>query len=77
MKLLLRAIVKCAMGILCLGAALFLPAGTLNYPGAWLLMAILFIPMLLLGIFLYIKAPELLKKRLNGKVRYRLIPLLW
>lgn len=67
MKLLTKAIVKCVMGFLCLGAVLFLPAGTLDYPGAWLLIAILFIPMVFLGVFLYCKAPELLKKRLNSK----------
>ncbi len=67
MKLLFKAMTKCVLGFLCLGLALFLPAGTFSYPGAWLLMAILFIPMVVLGIFLYLKAPELLKKRLNSK----------
>lgn len=45
----------------------FIPAGTLNYWNAWLLMGILFIPMLIVGIFLSIKNPELLRKRLNAK----------
>lgn len=67
MKLLLKALAKCVTGLLCLGAVLFLPAGTLHYPGAWLLIAILFIPMVFLGVILYVKAPELLKKRLNSK----------
>lgn len=53
------------LGILCL--LLFLPAGTWNYPNAWLFLALLFLPMLILGAWLYLKAPELLKKRLNGK----------
>ena len=67
MKLLLKALAKCVTGLLCLGAVLFLPAGTLHYPGAWLLIAILFIPMVFLGVILYVKTPELLKKRLNSK----------
>lgn len=67
MKLLLKALAKCVTGFFCLGAVLFLPAGTLHYPGAWLLTAILFIPMVFLGVILYVKAPELLKKRLNSK----------
>lgn len=71
MKLLLKAIFKCITGVLCLGAVLFLPAGTLDYQGAWLLMIVLFIPMVFLGVFLYFKAPELLKKRLNSKEENR------
>ena len=67
MKLLLKALAKCVTGLLCLGAVLFLPAGTLHYPGAWLLIAILFIPMVFLGVILYVKTPKLLKKRLNSK----------
>ena len=50
-----------------MGALIFLPAGTLHWSNAWLLMAILFIPMLLMGIVMYIKSPELLTKRLNNK----------
>ena len=46
---------------------LFLPAGTFNYWNAWLLMGLLFIPMFIVGIILWIKSPELLKKRLNVK----------
>lgn len=49
------------------GALLFLPAWTFNYPHAYLFLTILFIPMLAVGIILYIKNPELLKKRLDGK----------
>ena len=67
MKLLGKAIIKGVSGLLCLGLLLFLPAGTLRYPGAWLLIGALFVPMLILGVLLYKKAPELLEKRLNSK----------
>ena len=50
-----------------MGALLFLPAGTLAYPNGWLFSALLFIPMLLLGVVLFVKAPELLRKRLDTK----------
>ena len=50
-----------------IGILLFLPAGTFHYWKAWLLMGILFIPMLFAGIVLLLKNPDLLKKRLNTK----------
>ena len=66
-KLLLSAIIKFSFGIIFVGLLLFLSAGTFNYFNAWLFMSLLFIPMLILGIFLLIKSPELLEKRLNAK----------
>lgn len=65
MKLLLNALVKLLSGIAILCLLLFLPAGTWRYPGAWLFLALLFGPMLPLGLWLYFKAPELLEKRLK------------
>lgn len=67
MQLFIQAIIKFASGLLLMGLVLFLPAGTFAYPGAWLFMALLFIPMLVLGAWLYFEAPELLKKRMNTK----------
>ena len=46
---------------------MFVPAGTINYPNAWLLIVILFVPMLVAGIVMMFRNPELLKKRLNAK----------
>ena len=66
-KLLLSAIIKFSFGIIFVGLLLFLPAGSFNYFNAWLFMSLLFIPMFILGIFLFIKSPELLEKRLNAK----------
>lgn len=66
MKLLFNAAVKFIVGLAIVGALLFIPAGTFNYPNAWLFMALLFIPMIILGLVLYFKAPELLKKRMNS-----------
>ena len=67
MKLLINALTKFIIGFVFIGALLFIPAKTINYPNAWLFIAILFIPMLIMGTVLYIKAPSLLKKRLNHK----------
>lgn len=66
-KLLVNALVKFVCGILLMGLVLFLPAGTFYYSNAWLFIALLFIPMLFLGAVLFLKAPELLRKRLNSK----------
>ena len=71
MKLALNALSKALLGLILFGAMLFLPAWTLSYPGAWLFMAALFVPMLLLGILLFIKAPALLKKRLSHKEKQK------
>ena len=66
-KLLINALAKLILGITIVGAMLFLPAWTLDYPGAWLFIALLFLPMLIMGTVLFIKAPSLLEKRLQGK----------
>ncbi len=65
-KIFCQAIIKFIIGVLIVGALLFLSAGTFNYWQAWLLIAILFIPMLFAGIAMMLKSPELLQKRLNG-----------
>lgn len=67
MKLLVSAVVKLVSGLLLCFLLLFAPAGTWNYPGGWLFCGLLFLPMVLLGLVLYRKAPDLLKKRLNMK----------
>lgn len=69
MKLLLRTLTAFLLGLAITGAMLFLPAGSWHYPGAWLFMALLFIPILIMGVVLLIKNPELLRKRLEMKER--------
>lgn len=66
-SLFLQAIGKFTLGVLLVGALLFLPAGTLAFFHGWLLMGVLFIPMLLAGIVMMIKNPTLLQKRLVAK----------
>ena len=66
-KLLLSALTKFLLGLVLVGAILFLPAGSFAFVGGWLFIALLFIPMIFLGVFLFIKSPELLEKRLDAK----------
>jgi len=66
-KLLISALSKFIAGLILMGLVLFLPAGTWNYSNAWLFLGLLFIPMLILGVVLFLKAPELLEKRLQSK----------
>ena len=66
-KTLIQAVAKFLAGVVLVGALLFIPAGTLAWPQGWRLMVILFVPMLLAGIVMIRKNPELLKKRLNAK----------
>ena len=67
MRLILNALVKFMAGLLLVGAILFCPAWTFSYPNAWLFIGLLFIPMLIMGIVLFLRAPDLLRKRLDNK----------
>ena len=66
-ELLFEAIKKYVLGVIIVGCLLFIPANSFKYWNGWLFMGLLFIPMFIAGIFLMIKNPELLKKRLNTK----------
>lgn len=66
-KLFFQAISKFFFGLVLIALLLFLPAGTLRYWNAWLLIGILFVPMFFAGIVMMLRNPELLKKRLNAK----------
>ena len=66
-NLFIQALVKYLAGLLMVMLLLFLPAGTFQYWNGWLFILLLFVPMLLLGAVLLIKAPELLEKRLQSK----------
>ena len=67
MKLLLNGLTKLIFGIVLIGLLLFLPAWTFNYLGAWLFMGVLLVPVMIMGVVLFIKAPDLLEKRLQNK----------
>lgn len=66
-KLFVQAISKFVTGLVLIALLLFLPAGTICYWNGWLLIGILFIPMLVAGIVMMLRNPELLEKRLKAK----------
>ena len=67
MKLLIEALAKFTCGFLLVGLLIFLPAGTLQYTYGWLLVTVLFGPMLIAGFVMLFKSPDLLAKRLDAK----------
>ena len=67
MKLLINALTKFICGLILVGLLIFLPAGTLHYPCGWLLIGLLFIPMLIAGFVMLFKSPAFLEKRLDAK----------
>ena len=67
MKLLISALTKYVAGVVLFGALIFAPAGTLGWLNGWLMMGILFIPMMIMGIVMLCSAPELLTKRIKNK----------
>lgn len=66
-KLAFNALTKYIAGLLLVMGFVFLPAGTWDYWNGWLFIGLLFLPMLLLGIVLLWKAPDVLEKRLRSK----------
>ena len=53
-KLFFSAVIKFFIGVLLVGMLVFLPAGTLSFINGWILMTILFVPMLIAGVVMMI-----------------------
>ena len=66
-RLFIQAMTKFLGGVVLVGLLLFLPAGSLHYWQAWLLIGILFVPMLMAGLVMMGRNPDLLRKRLDVK----------
>ena len=66
-KLLGDALKKFIAGVIGIGLMLFWPAGTMHYFQGWMFCAVLFIPVMIMGVVLFVKAPDLLRKRLQEK----------
>ena len=66
-RLPVQAIGKFLAGAALMAALLLIPAGTIRFWRAWLLMGVLFVPMFFAGLILLKKNPALLKKRLNAR----------
>ncbi len=68
-KLMRHAAWRALLGAFLMGALLFVPAGTLQFWQAWLLLFILFVPMIPGALVLGRKNPGLLQKRLDLRER--------
>lgn len=66
-NLLVQALTKFVVGLAVVMVLLFVPAGAFSYWQAWLFIGVLFVPMLVVGVVLMSRQPELLRKRLNAK----------
>jgi protein-S-isoprenylcysteine O-methyltransferase Ste14 len=71
MKLFISAVTKFLLGVVLVGALIFLPAGSFVFLNGWLLLGVLFIPMFIAGLFMMFKNPDLLKRRLEAKEKQK------
>jgi protein-S-isoprenylcysteine O-methyltransferase Ste14 len=68
-RLIAMALSRLIPGIMIISLLLFVPAGTIKFPNAWMFIGVLFIPMIIVVIYLLIRNPELLSKRMNTNER--------
>jgi protein-S-isoprenylcysteine O-methyltransferase Ste14 len=64
-QLISKTLARFIPGIIIISALLFIPAGSIKFWNAWLFIGVLFIPMLFVIVYLIIRDPELLLKRMN------------
>ena len=70
-KLIIEALIKFTIGLILVGLLIFVPAGSLKYINGWIFMILLFVPIIIVGIIMFIKNPELLKSRLESKEKQK------
>lgn len=66
-KLFIKAFLATVLGLALIMLLLFLPAGTFRFVGGWLFVGVLFVPMIIMGVVLFLKNPKMLEKRLKTK----------
>ena len=92
-KLFAQAISKYLLGVILVGAILFLPAWSFSFLNAWLFKGILFVPMFIAGIIMLVYIPIIAKRIRNEekvleeglpgyreckqKVKFKVIPFIW
>jgi protein-S-isoprenylcysteine O-methyltransferase Ste14 len=64
-RIIFKAFFRFMTAIVFILLLIFIPAGTVNYPNGWIFITGILIPMIFVLIYLYIKDPELLEKRIN------------
>ncbi len=70
-KLLVKLLVIFPSTFVFLGLVLFVPAGTIRFINGWIFIAALMVPMTVFMIYLIIRDPELLEKRINLRERQK------
>lgn len=71
MKLAGKAFLRLLIGMSLVAIAIFPAAGGWNYWNGWLLMGVLFVPMLLMGALMLLYSPQLLEKRMKNREEAR------
>ena len=66
MKIALQTLTSGLFGVVFFGVLLFLPAGTLNYWQAWVFMAVFIAATMIPSIYLAVKNPEALRRRMKA-----------
>jgi protein-S-isoprenylcysteine O-methyltransferase Ste14 len=66
MKIVFQMLASSLFGIVFFGVLLFLPAGTLNYWQAWLFIAVFAVVTTIPSIYLAVKSPEVLQRRMRA-----------
>ena len=66
MKAALQATASALFGLVFFGLALFLPAGTFDYWQGWVFIAVFMGPTLLPSVYLAVKHPDALQRRMNA-----------
>lgn len=65
-KLISKALLNCLLALIFFGLPLFLPAHSLRFWNAWLFLAIFILSMFAILLYLFIKDPVLMEKRMRG-----------
>jgi protein-S-isoprenylcysteine O-methyltransferase Ste14 len=66
-QIFIKAFIRFLLGFVLISLLIFLPAGTIRFFNGWLFIAGLLLPMILALLYLIVKDPELLEKRINLK----------
>lgn len=61
----LLALIRLVGGAVAMAAVFFLPAGTFDYWQGWVYLVILFVPLTLFAVYLFLRNPELLERRMR------------
>ena len=60
-----RSVAMSILGVVALGALIFIPAGTFNYWQGWLFLVVFTVSTQAIGIYLAVKDPALLERRMQ------------